>query len=133
MNIFHQLRTGGDPDFKDIYAEVPWPEFKERPDQPDEELVERWKQLPSPRAFKSHSMPGPDGNPLPEMGAFSGDTFVPLPADRCAHEASQRSEAPAVADLLVVANERPWLAVFALQVAEGSRYVPAPPELGLQS
>ena len=59
MNIFHQLRTGGDPDFKDIYAEVPWLEFKERPDQPDEELLERWKQLPSPRAFKSHSMPGP--------------------------------------------------------------------------
>lgn len=26
MNIFHQLRTGGDPDFKDIYAEVPWME-----------------------------------------------------------------------------------------------------------
>lgn len=24
MNIFHQLKTGGDPDFKDIYAEVPW-------------------------------------------------------------------------------------------------------------
>ena len=36
MNIFHQLKTGGDPDFKDIYAEVPWSEFKEGPDQPDE-------------------------------------------------------------------------------------------------
>jgi len=60
MNIFHQLRTGGDPDFKDIYAEVPWPEFKERPDQPDEELYERWKKLPTsvPRAFKTHSQPG---------------------------------------------------------------------------
>ena len=66
MNIFHQLRTGGDPDFKDIYAEVPWPEFKERPDQPDEELLERWRQLPSPRAFKSHSIPGPDGEPAPK-------------------------------------------------------------------
>ena len=33
MNIFHQLRTGGDADFKDIYQEVPWVEFKERPDQ----------------------------------------------------------------------------------------------------
>jgi len=58
MNIFHQLRTGGDPDFDDIYAKVPWPEFKERPDQPDEELLERWKAMPSPRAFKSHSQPG---------------------------------------------------------------------------
>jgi hypothetical protein len=61
MNIFHQLRTGGDPDFADIYAEVPWAEFKERPDQPDEELLERWKAMPRdvPRAFKSHASPGP--------------------------------------------------------------------------
>jgi len=71
MNIFHQLRTGGDADFKDIYAEVPWPEFRERPDQPDEELVERWSKMPSPRAFKTHSMPGPEGRPMPEMGAFA--------------------------------------------------------------
>ena len=27
MNIFHQLRTGGDPDFKDIYQIIPWVEF----------------------------------------------------------------------------------------------------------
>lgn len=43
MNIFHQLRTGGDPDMKDVYAEVPWIEFKEYPGQSDEELLERWK------------------------------------------------------------------------------------------
>jgi len=60
MNIFHQLRSGGDSTFKDIYAEVPWPEFKERPDQPDEELLERWKVMPLnvPRGFKTHSQPG---------------------------------------------------------------------------
>lgn len=58
MNIFHQLRTGGDADFADIYAEVPWPELRERPDQPDEELVERWANMPAPRAFKTHSQPG---------------------------------------------------------------------------
>ena len=60
MNIFHQLKTGGDADFKDIYAEVAWAEFKERPDQPDEELLERWAKLPKdiPRAFKTHSQPG---------------------------------------------------------------------------
>ena len=60
MNIFHQLRTGGDAAFQDIYAEVPWPEFKERPDQPDEELIDRWAALPTnvPRAFKTHSQPG---------------------------------------------------------------------------
>jgi len=35
----------------------------ERPDQPDEELLERWKNMPAdlPRAFKTHSMPGPGG------------------------------------------------------------------------
>ena len=73
MNIFHQLRTGGDPDFKDIYAEVPWSEFKERPDQPDEELLERWEKMPAemPRAFKTHSQPGPEGAPVPEMGCFA--------------------------------------------------------------
>ena len=73
MNIFHQLRTGGDPDFKDIYAEVPWSEFKERPDQPDEELLERWENMPAevPRAFKTHSQPGPEGTPMPEMGCFA--------------------------------------------------------------
>ena len=73
MNIFHQLRTGGDPDFKDIYAEVPWSEFKERPDQPDEELLERWEKMPAevPRAFKTHSQPGPEGAPMPEMGCFA--------------------------------------------------------------
>ena len=43
MNIFHQLRTGGDPDMKDVYAEVPWVELKEYPGQSDEELLERWK------------------------------------------------------------------------------------------
>ena len=58
MNIFHQLRTGGDADFKDIYAEIAWVEFKERPDQTDEELFERWDKMPAPQAFKSHNQPG---------------------------------------------------------------------------
>lgn len=61
MNIFHQLRTGGDADFTDIYKEVPWMEFKERPDQTDKELLDRWKAMPHdvPRAFKTHQAPGP--------------------------------------------------------------------------
>lgn len=73
MNIFHQLRTGGDPDFVDLYAEVPWMEFKERPDQTDEELYTRWRNLPKdvPRAFKTHSAP-----PLP-----GGPPFLPYRED----------------------------------------------------
>merc|ERR1719161_71948 len=61
MNIIHQIRTGGDPDMEDIYVEVPWLEFIERPGQPHEELLERWKALPQdkPRAFKTHTGPGP--------------------------------------------------------------------------
>lgn len=57
MNIVHQLFRGGDADFEDIYAEVPWIEFKERPDQTNEELYKRWDALPNPRAFKTHSYP----------------------------------------------------------------------------
>lgn len=68
MNIFHQLRMGGDESFADVYEEVPWIEFKEHPEQTDEELLERWSKLPTdiPRAFKSHSAPG-DGT----MGDFA--------------------------------------------------------------
>eukprot|EP00037_Helgoeca_nana_P029194 m.347308 g.347308 ORF g.347308 m.347308 type:complete len:313 (+) comp27921_c0_seq1:4289-5227(+) len=60
MNIFHQLRTGGDADFADIYAEVPWAELLEKPGQTMEELHARWKALPAdvPRAFKTHAGPG---------------------------------------------------------------------------
>lgn len=59
MNIVHQLRTGGDPDFADIYAEVPWLEFVEHPRRTAEEVVARIDSMPADRrrAFKSHSAP----------------------------------------------------------------------------
>ena len=59
MNIVHQLRTGGDPDFQDIYAEVPWLEFVEHPRRTAEEVVARIDSMPADRrrAFKSHSAP----------------------------------------------------------------------------
>ena len=34
MNIVHQLLSGGDPDFEDIYVEVPWIEILTRHDFP---------------------------------------------------------------------------------------------------
>ncbi len=40
-NIVHQLLHGGDPDFDDIYAEVPWIEFRAHPDMPAQELLDR--------------------------------------------------------------------------------------------
>ena len=59
MNIVHQLLTGGDPDFEDIYSEVPWIEILTRPGMPVEELLDRVGRMrrDRPRAFKSHAAP----------------------------------------------------------------------------
>ena len=59
MNIVYQLLTGGDPDFADIYAEVPWIELVTRPGMPLAELLERVEAMPRdrPRAFKTHGQP----------------------------------------------------------------------------
>lgn len=59
MNIVHQLLSGGDAEFFDIYAEVPWIEFVTRPGMPEEELLTRLDRMPvdRPRAFKTHSQP----------------------------------------------------------------------------
>jgi hypothetical protein len=59
MNIVHQLLTGGDPDFEDIYAEVPWLELLTRPGMPVGELLDRVDGMrrDRPRAFKSHAAP----------------------------------------------------------------------------
>lgn len=60
MNIFHQIRSRGDPTFEDIYVEVPWLEFLEYPGQKPEELLERWRAIPGDRrrGFKTHAAPG---------------------------------------------------------------------------
>jgi hypothetical protein len=59
MNIVYQLLTGGDPDFESVYAEVPWIEFLNRPDQTELEIVDLVAAMPKdqPRAFKTHSAP----------------------------------------------------------------------------
>ena len=59
MNIVYQLLTGGDADFEDIYAEVPWIELLQRPGQPPAEMVDRIAAMRNdrPRAFKAHSAP----------------------------------------------------------------------------
>ena len=59
MNIVHQLLTGGDPDFEDIYAEVPWIEILQRPGQPAQEMLDRVAAMAHdrPRALKTHSAP----------------------------------------------------------------------------
>lgn len=60
MNIVHQLRSGGDADFDDVYEEVPWIEFVPHPNLDREELARGFDQMPDHRrrAFKTHSAPG---------------------------------------------------------------------------
>lgn len=60
MNIVHQLRTGGDADFADVYAEVPWIEFVANPGVDRDALVAGFDAMPTDRfrAFKSHALPG---------------------------------------------------------------------------
>jgi Sulfotransferase domain len=59
MNIMHQLRAGGDPDFKDIYVEVPWVEFVQGPEDTREKRLERYRSMPTSqrRIFKTHAAP----------------------------------------------------------------------------
>ena len=61
MNIVYQLLTGGDPDFDDIYAKVPWIEILTRPGMPAQELLDRVgnMSLERPRAFKTHAVQRP--------------------------------------------------------------------------
>jgi aryl sulfotransferase len=70
MNIVHQLRSGGDADFADVYAEVPWLEFVPSPTADRAQLIEAFDRLPRDRrrAFKSHSAP-PD---LPYVAPGTG-------------------------------------------------------------
>lgn len=60
MNIVHQLRSGGDAEFDDVYLEVPWLEFVPGPDSEVEDLVAAFDAMPHEgrRALKTHSAPG---------------------------------------------------------------------------
>jgi aryl sulfotransferase len=60
MNIVHQLRSGGDATFTDVYAEVPWLEVLPRPGADVTDLVAGFDAMPTDRrrAFKTHAAPG---------------------------------------------------------------------------
>ena len=59
MNIVHQLRSGGDDGFRDIYHHVPWLEFVPRPGATTEGLTAALDAMPAEprRVFKTHSGP----------------------------------------------------------------------------
>ena len=71
MNIVHQLRSGGDPDFECVYAEVPWLELVPEPGSTLTERLARLAAMPEHRrrAFKTHTEPGP----LPFQAPGSGN------------------------------------------------------------
>jgi len=70
MNIVHQLRSGGDPDFDDVYVEVPWLELLPSRDISQADFINQIDSMRTdrPRAFKTHCGPGP----LPVHPAASG-------------------------------------------------------------
>jgi aryl sulfotransferase len=59
MNIVHQLRTGGDPDFDDVYLEVPWLELLTGPTVTSGDVLRMVDSMPEHRrrAFKTHAAP----------------------------------------------------------------------------
>ena len=59
MNIVHQLRSGGDGSFTDIYLEVPWVELVPGPDKSLDDLVVKLDEMPRDlrRSFKTHAAP----------------------------------------------------------------------------
>ncbi len=111
MNIVHQLLTGGDGDFVDIYAEVPWIEFVTRPGMPRAELEARIAAMPTtrPRAFKTHGAP-PE---LPYIAPGAGPRLRYLVVMRNPEEAlvSMRPFLEAHSDELLAAWQVPRAAV----------------------
>ena len=59
MNIVHQLRSGGEDEFSDIYHVVPWLELVPRPGATTAGLVAALDAMPAEqrRVFKTHSGP----------------------------------------------------------------------------
>lgn len=53
QNILHQLRTGGDPDFRAIDQVVPWLELP-RNNLNHTQIFEKFEAMSSPRLFKTH-------------------------------------------------------------------------------
>jgi aryl sulfotransferase len=70
MNIVHQLRSGGDSGFDDVYLEVPWLELVTSRSASRQDLIRRFDSMPTDRhrAFKTHSAVGE----LPYLSAEQG-------------------------------------------------------------
>jgi hypothetical protein len=53
QQILHQLRSGGDENFRSIYDVVPWLEFPQE-GRSWEQVLEDYEKIPDPRIFKTH-------------------------------------------------------------------------------
>jgi hypothetical protein len=86
MNIVHQLREGGDPDFEDLYIEVPWLELVPGPGVTRRERLAKLDAMPRHRrrAFKTHSAPGA----LPYQAPGTGNDVQYVVVARSPDEAS---------------------------------------------
>ncbi len=76
MNIVHQLRSGGDPNFADVYREVPWLELVASPTTDRDAIVAGFDNMPVTRrrAFKTHA--GPPTLPFRAKGSGADVRYV---------------------------------------------------------
>jgi aryl sulfotransferase len=110
MNIVHQLRAGGDPDFEDVYLEVPWLELVPAPGSARDAIVAQFDAMPGHRrrAFKTHSPAGP----LPYHAADSG------PDVRYVVVVRNPDEAVASLYPFIASHSDAWFALWQIDKAE---------------
>jgi len=78
QQILYQMRSGGDPDFDNIEAVVPWLE-RPRPGRSWRQALEAYDSLPRPRLFKTHCT----AEQTPGIGTASIILTVRDPRDCC--------------------------------------------------
>lgn len=110
MNIVHQLREGGDPDFDDLYLEVPWLELVPAPSVTREQRLATFDAMPRHRrrAFKTHSPPGP--LPYQEPGAAHDVQYVVV--------ARNPEEAMASMPPFLASHSEKWLELWGMSRAD---------------
>lgn len=78
QQILHQMRSGGDPEFENIGAVVPWLEYP-RDDKSWQQVLAYYDTLPKPRLFKTHCT----AEQTPGIGTASIILTVRDPRDCC--------------------------------------------------
>jgi len=110
MNIVHQLRSGGDADFEDVYVEVPWLELVSGPSATRDQIIAEIDAMPDHRrrAFKTHAPPGP----LPYHAPGSGRDVKYVVVVR------NPDEAVASMYPFIASHSEAWFALWGMDKAE---------------